>query len=388
MRVIKCIFMIIGTAILMGGCITPYTPEIRESVEIMVINGLITDREGYQYVEVARSSAVGNDESLLPVSDCIVEVQDDRGGIFSFTEADPGIYASWMTAQDLVPGTEYKLTVTTVEGRQYHSEFEELLPCPPIDSIIWEVRDMPTTDPNITYEGVQFHIATDATGNYANNYRWELEETWEYHAAYSIWGYFDGSISFGVFPSDSLRICWNTKRINDFFTYSTRNLSSNQITQFPINYISNQTDKLKIKYSLMVKQYSLTETAYELWKILEGQSKQSGELYATQPVRISGNITSLENPAETVLGFFSASSATEKRIILSPQVSFLEAPYCLPYGLSGDSLMDFLSQISPYYYPVYLYDEGGLSPTFDYADQACFDCRMLGGTTERPDFWR
>lgn len=388
MRVISRLFMIIFGAILLGGCVTPYTPEIRESVEIMVINGVITDQEGVQYIQVSRTSPIGHDEGLLHVSNCIVEVQDNKDHIYHFLESSPGIYACQMTAQDLVAGTDYMLTVTTENGKQYYSGVEKLLPSPPIDDILWEQTDKPGTNPNRNTQGVQFFVATDATGEYAKSYRWELEETWEYHSTFQTWAYYDGSIKLGEFPSDTIQNCWRTLRINDFYTYSTRHLTSDHITKLPINHVSDETDRLTITYSLLVKQYSLSETAYDFWKNLEGQSKQTGELYATQPSGIFGNIRSLENPEETVLGYFSASSITEKRILVQPSIEAQTSSSCTPYGLDDATLMAFLGDIGPSLYPVFLFYIDGSPPIYDYVDQHCFDCRMSGGTLERPDYWQ
>jgi hypothetical protein len=245
---------------------------------------------------------------------------------------------------------------------------------------------MPTTVPDRDYKGAQFFISTDATGEYSRNYRWDLEETWEYHAAYATWGYYDGSISKGESSSDSIRICYRTMRINDFYTFSTRHLTNDHISRLPINLVTNQS-KLSVRYSLLVNQYSLSATAYDYWKDLEGQSKQTGDLYATQPARIFGNIRSLENPEETVLGYFSASSITEKRIIIKPKIQFSSSLSCPPAGLEEPELKMFLERIPQEDYPVFLYDVGGDPPIFDYADPHCFDCQLSLGTLEKPDFW-
>ncbi len=60
-------------------------------------------------------------------------------------------------------------------------------------------------------------------------------------------------------------------------------------------------------------------------------------------------------------------------------------PDCEPYGISGPDLMRLLAATSSFHYPIYLYmsDIG----VYDYVDQECFDCRLRGGTVERPDFW-
>ena len=178
--------------------------------------------------------------------------------------------ATWIPAEHLTYGTLYQLVVSTPDGRNYVSDYEELLPCPPIDSILWERKPLPTTDPNLTYNGVQFYVSTDASGDYAKHFRWDLEETWEYHAATTINAFYIGGedIRDIIVPAadtatqiwsgwkeDTLFYCWKTLSIPEIFTYTTQNLSSDLVRKFPLNHVSNRTDRLEYRYHLLVKQY-------------------------------------------------------------------------------------------------------------------------------------
>ncbi len=276
------------------------------------------------------------------------------------------------------------LILTNDMGNLYVSDFVELLPCPDIDSITYEIQEMQTENPDFSYLGLQFFINTDCSGEYAKNFRWELEETWEYHSRYEIFAYYDGRIRMLDGNSYDYYYCWESGRIPDIYTYSTQNLSRGQIRNYPLNFVSNQSDRLSIKYSILVKQFSLSREAFQFWNILDEQSKQSGELYETQPAQIRGNIHPQDEGGEPVLGLFYATSVREKRIFVRPDIVTWR-PDCEPYGIGGSDLMRLLASISQWRYPIYLYmsDMG----SYDYVDQECFDCRLRGGTTERPDFW-
>ena len=370
---------------LAGGCIDPYTPNISETVDLMVINGRITDQEGFHFVEVFRTSTVYSDKVSYPVIGCRVEIEDERGITYAFREIEEGRYRGWMEHTDLIYGNSYKLSVTTPEGMNYESGFEELLPCSPIEEIPWDIGITHTSDPGVSYPSVQFYITTNASGDYAKNYLWELEETWRYLSPYPIWYVWNG---IGIYPiseepSDSLRTCYKTLPIPEIYTYSTRNISGDYIRRIPINKVTNQTDRLSSRYSLLARQYSLTDRAYDFWKALEVQAKQTGEFYETQPVMVRGNIVSRENPEETVLGLFYATSVTEKRIFIEPDLVMRNN--CRLYGfLNSDLLGAFLSEFYPFGppRPIYLYGRGQ-----DYADQGCFDCRLKGGSLIPPWFW-
>jgi hypothetical protein len=379
--------MLIGL-FLAGGCIDPFTPKISETVDIMIINGRITDQEGFHFVEVSRTSTVYSSIGSYPVTDCKVEIEDDSGISYLFREIEKGIYRGWMEHTDLIYGNSYKLSVTTPEGMNYESGFEELLPCPPIEEISWDTGGNQTSNNDVSYPGIQFYITTKASGDYAKNYLWEFEETWRYLAPYPRLYAWDTNGFYTIWqePSDFLQTCYRTLRIPEFYTYSTRNISGDYIRRIPINKVTNQTDRLSSRYSLLVKQYSLTDRAYNFWKALEVQAKQTGELYETQPVIVKGNIVSKENPEETVLGLFFAASVTENRIFIEPDL--VTKPYCILYGfVNTASLEAFLKDEYPYGPPRPIYLYGNDPNNLDLASQSCFDCRLKGGSLIPPWFW-
>jgi hypothetical protein len=350
----------------------------------LVINGKVTDRQGYQFIEISRSAPPYDPDNERPVSGYNVEIQDDKGNGFLGAEMEPGLYGCWMDQEYLAPGTRYRLIVTDDMGSVYVSDFDELLPCPDIDSITYEIQEMLTEDPDVSYPGLQFSVNTDCSGEYAKNFRWEVEETWEYHSTYLIYAYYDGRIRTLDNNSYDYFYCWESGNIPNIYTYSTQNLNSGQIRNYPLHFVSNRSDRLSYKYSLLVKQFSLSREAFEFWNILDKQSKQSGELYDTQPAKIPGNIHSQDKVGEPVLGLFYATSIKEKRIFVRKPFETAR-PDCEPWGLSRSELLEMLSAYSPKQYPIYLLEiDMGV---YDYVDQECFDCRRRGGTTERPDFW-
>jgi len=384
MPVSKNIIIPIFIFFTLAGCIEPFTPIIDESEESLVIKGQITDQAGNHYINISRTAPY-NDPHKIPESDCQVEVIDNYGNIFEFYESDSGVYRQWLPKDFLNIGTQYKVKVITTDGNIYESGFNEMLsPSPLIDSIYYEIETRETNDPDKPLIGIQFYLDLNAPSDFARNYRWELEETWEYEAAYRIQYYYDGTIH----PIDDpffLFRCWSTEPIRKIYTFTTRHSTSNTINKFPLHYVSNQTNRLKIKYSLLVKQYSLSNTAYDYWLQVQEQSQESGGLYETQPVQIQGNISNINDPEEVVLGFFDVSSVPEKRIFVSEPFDFrIWGPNCYLRGIEHER------QLSMYtIYPVYLISLNPMGTGLPYGVGygTCFDCRNGGGTTERPDFW-
>jgi hypothetical protein len=250
---------------------------------------------------------------------------------------------------------------------------------------------MLTDDPDVSYPGVQFFVNTDCSGEYAKYFLWELEETWEYHSYYEITCYYEieyeidewfSQLIFTLLdqPSYDYFFCWESGSIPTVYTYSTKLLTSGKIINYPLHFVSNQSDRLSFKYSLLVKQFSLSEQAFQFWHILDEQSKQRGELYEKQPAQLCGNIHPQDAGGEPALGLFYATSIKEKRLFISPSIETL-GPDCEPYH-AGRGLMQWLAGFCSSHWRIYLLGAG-----IDCANQGCFDCRLRGGTTERPDFW-
>ena len=69
------------------------------------------------------------------------------------------------------------------DGKKYVSTYDTLLACPDIDSIYFKYKKIDSDNPlSFDHESIQFYIDFDATGNYANNYKWEFVETWEFNS--------------------------------------------------------------------------------------------------------------------------------------------------------------------------------------------------------------
>lgn len=380
----KNIIIPIFIFITLAGCIEPFTPQIDESEESLVIEGQIADQEGFHYIHISRTAPY-NDPHKIPEPDCQVEVVDNYGNIFEFYESDSGVYMQWLPKDFLNIGTQYKVKVITTDGNIYESDFNELLSSsPPIDNIYYEIETRETDDPDKPLNGIQFYLDLNAPGDFARNYRWELEETWEYEAAYRIQYYYDGTIHEIDDPFFLFR-CWRTEPIRKIYTFTTRYSTSNTINKFPLNYVSNQSNRLKIKYSLLVKQYSLSNTAYDYWFQVQKQSQERGGLYETQPVQIQGNISNINDPEEVVLGFFDVSSVPEKRIFVSESFNFrIYDAICYLRGI------EYERQLRMYtIFPVYMISQSamGTGPPYGVGFGTCFDCTNGGGVTEKPDFW-
>ena len=368
----------------LSGCIEPFSLEIDEEQILLVVDGMLTDREGYHQVRISRSGSY-SDPQYTPEQGCQVAIRNAEGNSVVLMESEPGLYEQFVEQSFLRTNTAYQLYIRTTDGKEYLSEADSLLPCPPVNKLYYEQEIRETFDPDFPHYGIQFYTDLHIPDQYARDYRWELEETWEYHAPYTIRYYYVGRIMDLDFNSDSLMFCWKTEKINAIHTISAGHIEGKDVRRIPLAYVSNQSNRLKVKYSLLVKQYALSSSAYQYWNQLEKQNQESGGLYETQPARIQGNIRNISDPGERILGFFNVSSVNHQRIFTEESFQFSIHDYecrLIPIGPYNP-----LSIYPVDDYPIYLISESGTGPPYAIADDVCFDCREGDGSIEPPDFW-
>ena len=63
-----------------------------------------------------------------------------------------------------------------------------------------------------------------------------------------------------------------------------------------------------------MKQYSISQNAYRFLRLVKQQAEISGSIFDPPPATLRGNMLSLDNPDEVVLGYFIAAGETSERI--------------------------------------------------------------------------
>ena len=370
---------------LLAGCVDPYYPKIEDNQESLVVEALITDQPGWQVIYLSRSSPV-NEEGTHPERDAYVSVSDDLGRATEFIEQAPGAYYSLMTAGKLGTGITYRLNIVTSNGEVYESE-PEMFPSrsPAIDSVYWEFETVGTSDRTEPLNGIRFYLDMEAEADQGRNFRWELVETWQYYAANLIDYYYDGMLHKWPDPF-SYNTCWYTGKIDHIYTTTTSNEESNTINGFPLNFVSEESNRLQTRYSLQVLQYSLNDKAYDFWKRIEEQNQESGGIYEKQPDYVSGNMYNMNNQEEYVLGYFDLCPVSEKRIFVDG-IAELKYPAT---DCSLDTIMHPASKPVWLKIPFFLnsFNPLNIGPPYGVGTHLCFDCRNGGGTTIKPEFWK
>ncbi|MGB8491716.1 MAG: DUF4249 domain-containing protein [Bacteroidales bacterium] len=359
-----------------GGCITQFIPETDELQEILVVEGLVTNQDEPAIVRLSKSMPLGKKSSREPLSGCIVTVTDDSGNNYELPESVSGTYSTAPGVFRGVAGRKYVLHIKTNNSTTDHYSYEsvpvEMIPVPPIDTIFYEKVKIIAPEPwDDVHDGCQIYLnTTDPTGK-CKFYRWDYNETWEIRLPFSA-------------PVN--HTCWISGNSTVINIKSTNSLSENRVSRYPLNYISDQTDRLKVKYSMFVNQYSLTQDEFDYWEKLRNVAQEVGSLYDIIPASIPGNIYCIENTGQKVLGFFSVSAKTSKRIFIKDIFNGIINPYlyCIDDTIIGrDPKIPDLN-ISNW---ILEQDLNAMPPYTITTDiWGCADCTVRGSNIE-PEFW-
>ena len=181
------------------------------------------------------------------------------------------------------------------------------------------------------------------------------------------------------------KICWVNGRSDEVLIKNTSAYNQARVSKYPILFIKNNTDKLKVKYSILVNQYSLNEPEFDFWEKVRNISQNVGSLYDLTPVTIPGNIRCTTNPGETVRGYFSVSAVTQKRLFVEDrflgQSTFYS--YCATDTIYGRLPEEGLNTN----FWVIEENTDEIPPFYVITEfRECADC-TTEGTKIRPPFW-
>jgi hypothetical protein len=188
MRALKIIIYTICCSVLFVSCEKEIDLDLKESNELFVIEGIVHDHLGDNYVLISKTRAFNNNGEIEHVSNAIVRITDDAGNIFNLSEVSsiPGYY----TNSNLigVEGRTYTLSVDV--GIDVITATSVMNPRIEIDSLSYNEEPL-FGDGEIEYS-ITCHFTDPA--NIVNYYRMKSFLSGEQLDGYVNWGddAFDG----------------------------------------------------------------------------------------------------------------------------------------------------------------------------------------------------
>jgi hypothetical protein len=358
------------------GCKKPYAPPaITAANHYLVVEGVINPGADSTIIKLSRTVNISGKVNANPERGAALTVESDQNASYPLTETGNGKYASAGLNLDIT--RKYRLRIKTADNQQYVSDFEPAYITPPIDSIGYSIVSIPDT-------GLQLYVSTHNANSNTRYYRWDYSETWRFRAKYFSQYVSNGSGIVERQPNQYVFYCFASDSSSDVVLGSSAKLHDNVIYQNPTVHIPSASEKIELEYSILLRQYALTAGAYTFWTSLKKNTEQLGSIFDAQPSQVTGNIHSITNPAEPVLGYISICSVQSKRIFIHrndlPGAWQTTYPYSCEIDSPGTQGPAFLYPQPNNFVPM---SAGGAT----YTSTVCADC-TIRGTQTVPAFWK
>lgn len=366
----KIIFCAIPLALLLVTCVKPYNPDIDNYDKIVVIDGLLTDdglppvvNLSYSYkVETYRAEAI---------SGATVYISSSDGSRYDLSEKSDGVYTYTKPMFEVKLGMSFKL-VAEFDGNVYASTLETVLPVATLTQ--------PAMQPVLqgADKGVDVYVSSQGTDDDSRYYAWAYEETWKFEVP--------------IFTplSESKRICYARNYSKGITIGTTESYKENNIDRFKLYNISSASPRLSLRYSTLIKQYSISRDTYMYLQHVQKTNEGSGSLFDPIPASMNGNVSS---ETAKVIGNFQVSGTSKFRFYIDRSdlpPSLIISPGMEDCRMEMANVNDRRRQDSLINEGMVLMDTAVVDRDVMYryaTATTCFDCTATGAPNTPPSWW-
>lgn len=387
------IFLLSFTPVVLS-CIDEYTiPKTiaTEHEAELVIEGRILAGEESVF-NLTYTTPLNNEEEAPDILNAQVYVIGQNGYRSEVAEFDIEDDCYVIDTQSLENNTLYAVEVI-VDGDTYQSDFQGLLHSPEIDEVTWQENE----------SSVSIYVTTLAEKTDSRHFMWSFDEDWEFHAEVDIRGtdkikpiYVKEHYPDLTETHNPYLYCWMHDVSRNILLYSTANLSENLVQSAKLHEIGIEDIRISYIYSILVKQWSLSDEAYNYYATLKRYTEEPEGLFTPILSDYQGNIRCISNPDKRAHGYVLASSVTTKRIfIYEEDFKHMRSLYsnsnCYPQnpdlaGPAWNELIRSYPWLSPWV--IMAKDADWYSLDAILYDWNCTNClNTQGATKKRPDFW-
>jgi hypothetical protein len=378
--------VVLGIVAVVAGCRKLYSPPIVANANnYLVVEGVINPGNDSTFITLSHTVNIADAVGTAKETGATVTVEGG-GANYPLTEIRAGVYAAMPLNLDIKQ--KYHLHIKLKNGKDYLSDDAEAKLTPPIDTITYDIKN----------DMLQINASAHDPLNNTRYYRWDYDEAWRFHAKYYSGFKVQGGFVVPRLPSEDVFSCFASGSSSSIAIASSVKLAQDVIARAPVTTIASSSEKISVRYSVLVRQYALTKEGYSFYENLQKNTEKLGSIFDALPSEIRGNIHNTVNPAEPVLGYVGISTVQKKRVFIDKE----ELPDAwqtkYPYDCTSDSSLYFnpktkIDEVKAFILPGYTMPTGGIYGTgtdpIGYFRTAfiCGDC-TLRGTKKQPAFWR
>ena len=378
---------ILLTLLMLASCVeefkVPNTVSEKYESELVIQGRILSGEESTFYLSM--TSAFGNKEIGEPIQNAEITIIGQNGYESEMAEYDRIRNQYTVNTVNLPHDTRYAVKVV-LDGETYQSDFQELQTSPEIDEITFKENS----------DGISIHVSTHDTEDGRRAYMWTYEEDWEFHADINMFGMgpilYNAEIYQGTVADNPYYYCWGHNDSYNIYIYSTEKLKENRVLEYKLFEIPRDDIRISYIYSILVKQWSLSDDAYNFFRIQKLYTEESSGLFTPMPTEISGNVKCVSNPKIKVRGYVLAATITSKRIFIYEKDLNIPSEYenCrfeFPDPLNGNWIKRWTENINAGK-AIAVIPNAVLDLYSTLYNKECFDCMQTAGATKkRPDFW-
>lgn len=320
MKILKKIVIGLAAA-LIGSCVDPFNIPKIDSAQQLVVDATITDEPGIHTVTLSYTAALSNDyTSRQFVNGAIVRIKDETTDVTtSLTETSPGRYQTpdnW----GVVVGRAYSLYIQLTDGREFRSDTQQVFPAGEVDSLslVFLPNSINQNDATLPQNSLGIYIDSKGVAGEPNLFRWRWTGTYQVETDPANKTRIDPDCMCEVpdppacaFGICSCCTCW----VNDFSSQAM--VSNNQLINDNSFYnvflgkIPVEPFRFFRNYHVEVEQLSLSESAYNFWKLVQAQQQGATNIFQPNAIKIKGNVESITDPDAEVFGVVSFCSVSK-----------------------------------------------------------------------------
>jgi hypothetical protein len=365
--------------VILFGCKERFDADINfADTGFLVVEGYINiGSKAVTLIKLSRTTPIDEDNDRVPEKSASVAIENSAGETFQLLQLTDGNYIS--DSLNLPVDELYRLKIS-IADKIYFSEFVKPLETPEIDSVSWNLQ------PN----GVSIGVSTHDDINHARQYLWEFDEIWEVKSPrLSLYSYVNSTwVNRTADEIKNMQTCWKYTAITGLNVQSTKSYSQNLVLNHPIKLIPLNDERLSERYSIVVRQRSLSDDAYDYIQLILSNSENLGTLFDPLPGELTGNIY-CSSTSEPVVGLIDAATTESKQIFIyntdipswNYTINCEDTLLMFNAGANLDLIMKAYAATQYHYTEPLVRD--GVYITSGY----CADCRIQGGTNIRPSFW-